>query len=73
MLSIAENSSGKVVLHDLHNLKLPGGQLAHELDGGKLYRRLVPLGVVDIDVSMGVQDLLLAYSKHLKAKAEAAA
>jgi hypothetical protein len=28
---------------------------------------------VDIDVSMGVQDLLLAYSKHLKAKAEAAA
>jgi hypothetical protein len=32
MLSIAENNGGKITLHDLHALKLPGGQLAHELD-----------------------------------------
>jgi hypothetical protein len=72
MLSIAETIGGKVVLHDIHNLRLPGGQLAHQLDGGKLYRRLVPLGVEGIDVNMGLQDLLLAYSQHLKAREAAA-
>jgi len=67
-LSIVEIQAGKPTHHDLHSLVLPGGQLAHTLDGGKLFRRLVPLGVSDINVNMGLQDLLLAYSRHLKSK-----
>jgi hypothetical protein len=68
MLSAATQVDGKITLHDLHSLKLPGGQLAHDLDCGKLYRRLVPLGVSGIDANMGLQDLLLAYSQQLKAR-----
>jgi hypothetical protein len=53
MLSVATQAGGKITLHDLHSLKLPGRVLAHTLDGGKLFRRLVPLGVPDINVNMG--------------------
>jgi hypothetical protein len=67
-LAMVVTENGRPVQHDLHALRLPGGQLAHTLDGGKLFRRLVPLGVSDINVNMGLQDLLLAYSRHLKSK-----
>jgi hypothetical protein len=68
MISFVVTENGRPVKHVLDNLRLPGGQLAHELDGGKLYRRLVPLGVSGIDANMGLQDLLLAYSQQLKAR-----
>jgi hypothetical protein len=55
MLSLVVTENGRPVQHVLDNLRLPGGQLAHELDGGKLYRRLVPLGVEGIGVNMGLQ------------------
>jgi hypothetical protein len=51
MLSVVMTENGHPVTHDLHGLKLPGGTLAHTLDGGKLFRRLVPLDVSDIKVN----------------------
>jgi hypothetical protein len=55
MLSVATQVGGKITLHDLHSFEIAGGQLAHQLDGGKLFRRLVPLGVEGIGVNMGLQ------------------
>jgi hypothetical protein len=39
-LSMVVTENGRPVQHNLHELKLPGGQLAHLLDSGKLFRRL---------------------------------
>lgn len=58
MLSITSTTpTGRTVQHNLHSLRLPGGVLAHTLDGAELYRQLAGLSVPDIDVAMGVQDL----------------
>jgi hypothetical protein len=72
LISFVVTENGRPVQHVLDNLRLPGGQLAHELDGAVLYRRLLPLGVADINVNMGLTDLLVSYSRHLKARAAAA-
>jgi hypothetical protein len=50
MMTLVTTENGRRVQRTLDNLKLPGGQLAHELDGGKLYRRLVALDVADINI-----------------------
>jgi len=72
VLSIAQSDiSGKTVLHNLEVLPW-NGVLAHTLPGDALFRQLRALGVPDIDATIGKQDLLLHYSKFLKAKEAAA-
>jgi len=66
MLEIISYSGGKAIRHDLHNLKLPDGRLAHTLVGAELYRLLHKIDVAEIDAHTGHQGLLLAYSKHLQ-------
>jgi hypothetical protein len=57
---------GRRVRHDLHNLPLRNGVLAHTLDSEELYRVLAKMKV-PVRADMGQQALLLAYSKHLQA------
>jgi hypothetical protein len=65
MLSVVTVNKAGQQRHDLTGLRLPNGALAHSLDGSELFRELDALGVPDIDVNMGKQDLLLRYSQSL--------
>lgn len=68
-VALSDPTTGKRIRHDLHALKLDG-QLAHQLDADKLYRRLKGLGV-SVTTDLGKQALLLAYSKFLLKQKEA--
>jgi hypothetical protein len=54
-------------------LRLAGGKLCKELDGGDLFRKLVQLGVPGVAATDGHQFLCDAYGRFLQAKAAAAA
>jgi hypothetical protein len=57
---------GRQTRHDLHALPFRDGKLAHTLDQGELYHRLAKLKVAEVKPTMGLQDLLLAYSRWKK-------
>jgi hypothetical protein len=71
MMSMTVTEGGKRVTHDLEALKL-SGVFAHKLPGDALFRQLRAHKVSDVNVNMGKQDLLLPYSRHLKAREAAA-
>lgn len=50
MFSMVVTENGKPVQYALDNLRLPGGVLAHAVEGGKLCRRLAAMG---LDVTAG--------------------
>ena len=67
MLSVVITESGRPVQHNLHALKLPGGQLAHLLDGASFtggYSRSTSL----TSMSTWACRICFSYSRHLKTK-----
>ncbi len=59
MLSITSyTSTGARVRLDLHDLKLPTGELAHTLPGAALFQKLSALKVPGIGPNMGDQLML---------------
>jgi hypothetical protein len=53
--------------HQLHDLRLDDGRLAHTLEAGELRTLLMQKGVDGVSHGTGQQDALLAYSRHLRA------
>lgn len=60
MLSVVITESGRPVQHKLHARPKATGWAARSSFGRcKLYRRLLAFDVADVNVNMGMQDLLL--------------
>lgn len=57
---------GRQIRINLHDLKLPSGELAHRMEGRDLYRSLKRLGVPGISPNSGHQDLLWQYGLFLR-------
>jgi hypothetical protein len=66
-ITIHDGRGGHVERFDLHNLPLPDGTKAHHLPQADLYDALLTIGVPNIRVSDGHQQLCIAYARHLKA------
>ena len=64
---VTHNGRGEREVFDLHALVLPDGQRAQDLPPGVLFRRLRGLGVKGIDPTLGAQQLLIQFARHLAA------
>jgi hypothetical protein len=65
---ITHNGRGEREVFDLHALTLPpNGKRAYDLPPGVLFRCLAKMKVAGINVTMGAQDLLVAYARWLAA------
>jgi hypothetical protein len=54
--------------HQLHDLRLPDGRMAHKIDAAELRTVLMQMNVDGVNAGTGTQDCLLQLSRHLRAE-----